>query len=54
MHGEKSRMGTTLTAAYVVWPYFYILHVGVTACYQLRDGRLEKLTRDHTVAQAPG
>lgn len=49
---EKSRMGTTLTAAYVTWPNFYVLHVGDSACYRLQSGKLEKLTRDHTVAQA--
>jgi protein phosphatase len=46
-----ARMGTTLTMAYVVWPELYVLHAGDTRCYLLRDGKLSRLTRDHTMAQ---
>ncbi|MEZ6133171.1 MAG: protein phosphatase 2C domain-containing protein [Planctomycetaceae bacterium] len=52
MNQEKVQMGTTLTVTYVVWPYFYVLHIGDSACYRLRDGSLSRMTRDHTVAQA--
>jgi protein phosphatase len=45
------RMGTTLTAALVVWPLLYVAHVGDTRCYLLRGGRLSALTTDHTLAQ---
>lgn len=48
---SKSQMGTTLTLAYVTWPWLHVLHIGDTRCYQLRDGRLEQLTTDHTVAE---
>ncbi len=47
----KAEMGTTLTTAYIVWPYLYIVHVGDTRCYLFRDGKLRQLTKDHTVAQ---
>jgi serine/threonine protein phosphatase PrpC len=43
-------MGTTLTMCYVVWPLAYVVHVGDSRCYLLRDGRLYRLTRDQTVA----
>jgi len=43
--------GTTLTAAYVVWPRLFVVHVGDSRCYLFRDGQLQQLTRDHTVAQ---
>jgi protein phosphatase len=46
-----SRMGTTLTMAYVAWPEAYVLHVGDSRCYLQRAGVLYRLTRDHTVAQ---
>jgi protein phosphatase len=45
------RMGTTLTAALVLWPVLYVAHVGDTRCYLLRDGRLRRLTTDHNMAE---
>ena len=47
---EYAGMGTTLTMAYVVWPRLYVVNVGDSRCYLLRDG-LEQLTHDQTVAQ---
>jgi serine/threonine protein phosphatase PrpC len=47
----SSRMGTTLTLAYVVWPVLYIAHVGDSRCYLHREGKLTQLTTDHTLAQ---
>jgi len=49
--GSPSQMGTTLTLAYVSWPRLYIAHAGDSRCYLHRQGFLEQLTRDHTVAQ---
>lgn len=44
-------MATTLTMAMVAWPRLDILHVGDSRCYRLREGKLEQLTRDQTMAQ---
>jgi protein phosphatase len=46
-----SGMGTTLTMAYIVWPRMVVLHAGDTRCYLLRDGKLQLLTHDHTLAE---
>lgn len=43
-------MGTTLTLAFVVNRELYVAHAGDTRCYLLRDGRLHRLTKDHTLA----
>ena len=43
-------MGTTLTMAYVIWPWMYVVHAGDSRCYLLRHGELEQITRDHTVS----
>jgi PPM family protein phosphatase len=48
---DRKGMGTTLTAAYVIWPRLYVVHVGDSRAYQLRDAQLHQITRDHTVAQ---
>jgi protein phosphatase len=44
-------MGTTLTLGYITWPRFYVIHVGDSRCYLLRDSQLTQITTDHTVAQ---
>lgn len=44
-------MGTTLTVAYLVWPLLHVLHVGDSRCYISRQGQLQLLTRDQTLAQ---
>jgi PPM family protein phosphatase len=44
-------MGSTLTAALIVWPLLYVAHVGDSRCNLLRDGALIRLTTDHTLAQ---
>ncbi len=50
--GTGSRgMGTTLTMAYVTWPNLFVVHVGDSRIYALRDGQLYQITRDHTLAQ---
>jgi protein phosphatase len=45
-------MGTTLTAAYSVGIDLFIIHLGDSRVYLVRDGSLRQLTKDHTVAQA--
>lgn len=49
---QRRGMGSTLTLGYLVWPQMYLVHVGDTRCYLLRDAQLQQLTRDHTLAAA--
>jgi protein phosphatase len=51
-HPEWSGMGTTITAALVLWPKMYLVHLGDARAYILNRGTLRRLTRDHTYAQA--
>lgn len=46
-----TRMGTTLTMAYVLWPRLYVVHAGDSRCYIHRGGKFVRMTKDHTVAQ---
>jgi protein phosphatase len=50
---DESRRGmaTTLTLWIGVWPYAYLLQVGDSRCYSLRDGNLVQMSRDQTMAQ---
>ncbi|HET7426234.1 MAG TPA: protein phosphatase 2C domain-containing protein [Gemmatimonadales bacterium] len=49
---EYRGMATTLTLYLGVWPRGYLLQVGDSRCYLLRDGELTQVTRDQTMAQA--
>lgn len=49
-YGYKG-MGTTLTLAYVIWPWMYVVHAGDSRCYLLRNDELQQLTRDHTISR---
>lgn len=44
-------MGTTFTGAYAVGGDLFVLHVGDSKAYLFREGGLQKITHDHTVAQ---
>ena len=44
-------MATTLTLAVGIWPSLFLLQVGDSRAYLLRQGTLRQLTRDQTVAQ---
>jgi serine/threonine protein phosphatase PrpC len=44
-------MATTLTLYLGVWPRAYLLQVGDSRAYVLRDGELTQITRDQTMAQ---
>src|SRR5687768_1878099 len=46
-----SGMATTLTLWLGVWPRAYLLQVGDSRCYALRDGQLIQLSRDQTMAE---
>jgi len=42
-------MGTTVTLAFRHGSWLFIAHVGDSRCYMLRDGKLHRLTQDHTL-----
>jgi protein phosphatase len=44
-------MASTLSVAIVVWPWLYVVQVGDSRCYTWRDGVLQQVTRDQTIAQ---
>jgi serine/threonine protein phosphatase PrpC len=44
-------MATTLTLAMAVWPWLYVVQVGDSRCYYFRNGELQQVTRDQTMAQ---
>lgn len=46
-----SRLGTTLTLAWIIPPVVYVVHAGDSRCYKLHDGALHQITNDHTYAQ---
>jgi PPM family protein phosphatase len=48
---DRRGMATTLTLWIGVWPYAYLLQVGDSRCYMLRDGELTQLSHDQTMAQ---
>ena len=48
---QRRGMATTLTMAYIHWPNAYVVHVGDTRCYLVRDQSIQQLTTDHTVAE---
>ncbi len=48
---DRAGMGTTLTAAYLHEDELSIAHVGDSRLYLLRDGVIERLTRDHSLVE---
>ena len=48
---DRKHGATTLTMYAAFWPYAFVLHVGDSRLYRFRDGALERLTTDQTVAQ---
>lgn len=46
---DGARMGTTLTAAFVIGKLLYLLHVGDSRAYLIRHDRITCLTSDHTM-----
>ncbi len=50
-HPEMQSMGTTMTMLYIVWPRAFVVHVGDSRCYLLRNGELAQITVDHTVSE---
>lgn len=50
-YADHPDAATTLTALVVRDDQVAVAHVGDTRAYRVRDGRLERLTRDHSVVQ---
>lgn len=50
-YADRPGAGTTVTALVLDDERMFLAHVGDSRAYRLRAGRLERLTRDHTVAQ---
>ncbi len=48
---ECRGMATTLTLFLGAWPRAYLLQVGDSRCYLLRQGQLTQISRDQTMAQ---
>src|SRR2546423_5042181 len=48
---ERAGMGTTLTAVMISGRDVAVSHVGDSRLYRLRDGRLERLTEDHSLVE---
>lgn len=51
MDPRMAGMGTTLIVAYSVGDNLFVVHAGDSRAYLFRGGHLERLTRDHTLAQ---
>ncbi len=48
---ETRGMGTTAVAIVVDGDRVHLAHVGDSRAYRLREGRIDRMTRDHTVVQ---
>jgi len=49
---DQAGMGTTVTALFLTLDGRYVIgHIGDSRAYLLRDGQLERLTRDHSLVQ---
>jgi protein phosphatase len=48
---DAGHFATTLTLFLGLWPHAYLLQVGDSRCYVLRDEELKQITRDQTWAQ---
>jgi protein phosphatase len=48
---QLAGMGTTLIVSYSVGDRLFVVHAGDSRAYLVRGGSLERLTRDHTLAE---
>ena len=44
-------MGTTVTACFVTEKFVYVANVGDSCCMGFKNGRLKKITKDHSLVQ---
>jgi len=47
---EYRGMGTTVVGAYFIETGMYLVHIGDSRAYRIRDGKMERITRDHSLA----
>jgi protein phosphatase len=52
LRADGQGSATTLTMVVALWPKAYLIQVGDSRCYRLREGQLQQLSRDQTMAQA--
>jgi protein phosphatase len=50
-HAEARGLGSTVTAALIVGDQAFIANVGDSRTYLLRDGKLERITHDHSLVE---
>ena len=48
---EYHGMGTTLVAALITDARIYVANVGDSRCYQIREGAMERVSRDHSLVE---
>ena len=44
-------MGTTIVGGQIVGDKLYIAHVGDSRCYRVREGKIQQMTRDHSLLE---
>ncbi len=49
-HEEYRGMGTTLIGAYFIETGMYLVHIGDSRAYRIRGRQVERMTRDHSLA----
>lgn len=50
-HSEARGLGSTVTAALTIGDQAFVANVGDSRTYLLRDGKLERLTQDHSLVE---
>jgi len=50
-NSQQRGMGTTLTMAHRIGKRMFVVHAGDSRCYLYRNGAVEQLTTDHTLAR---
>ncbi len=48
---RRTARATTVTMVTVLWPRAYLVQVGDSRCYRLRNDKLERMSKDQTLAQ---